>query len=296
MPPKNIDSSKRDWVRNELGVLMSNEDMKNIDMPPSNYMDGNLDNAGVRKQRANLEGINKSQRENNQALRDFTDDLSYLGRLVELPDRKVSMIRGSGADLSLYKSTPLPTGTPLVLLPARLLVDKGVREFVQSAKILRQRGLSEQDVRFVIVGKTDPANPHSLHQDELALWAEEGIVELWGHRTDMPKVMAAAKIVVLPSYYGEGLPKVLIEAAACGRAVITTDHTGCRDAIKPGVTGILVPVRNELALANAIQDLLADSVRCAIMGQAGRELAVSKFDERQVVSAHLKIYKDQYPF
>ena len=221
-----------------------------------------------------------------------SDDLSYLGRLVELPDRKVSMIRGSGADLSLYKSTPLPTGTPIVLLPARLLVDKGVREFVQSAKILRQRGLSEQDVRFVIVGKTDPANPHSLHQDELALWAEEGIVELWGHRTDMPKVMAAAKIVVLPSYYGEGLPKVLIEAAACGRAVITTDHTGCRDAIKPGVTGILVPVRNEVALANAIQGLLADTVRCAIMGQAGRELAVSKFDERQVVSAHLKIYRE----
>ena len=91
-----------------------------------------------------------------------SDDLSYLGRLVELPERKVSMIRGSGADLSLYQPTPLPTGTPIVLLPARLLVDKGVREFVQSAKILRQRGLSEQDVRFVIVGKTGPANPHSL--------------------------------------------------------------------------------------------------------------------------------------
>jgi glycosyltransferase involved in cell wall biosynthesis len=221
-----------------------------------------------------------------------SDDLSYLGRLVELPERKVSMIRGSGADLSLYRLTPLPTGIPVVLLPARLLVDKGVREFVQSAKILRQRGLSQQDVRFVIVGKTDPANPHSLHQDELALWATEGTVELWGHRTDMPEVMAAAKIVVLPSYYGEGLPKVLIEAAACGRAVITTDHTGCRDAIKPGVTGILVPVREPVALANAIQNLLSDPVRCAIMGQAGRELAENKFDERQVVSSHLQIYQE----
>ena len=221
-----------------------------------------------------------------------SDDLSYLGKLVELPDKKVSMIRGSGADLSMYRRTPIRIGIPVVLLPARLLVDKGVREFVQSAKILRQRGLSEQDVRFVIVGKTDPANPHSLHQDELVQWAEEGIVELWGHRTDMPEVMAAAKIVVLPSYYGEGLPKVLIEAAACGRAVITTDHTGCRDAIKPGVTGVLVPVRDSKALANAIQDLLSDSVRCAMMGQAGRALAVSKFDERQVVSAHLQIYQE----
>lgn len=221
-----------------------------------------------------------------------SDDLSYLARLVELPNQKISMIRGSGADLSLYCLTPLPIGVPVVLLPARLLVDKGVREFVQSAKILRQRGVSEKDVRFVIVGKTDPANPHSLHQDELAEWADEGIVELWGHRTDMPQVMAAAQIVVLPSYYGEGLPKVLIEAAACGRAVITTNHTGCRDAIEPGVTGVLVPIRDPLALANAIQELLNDPNLCAIMGQAGRKLAETVFDERQVVSAHLKIYQE----
>jgi glycosyltransferase involved in cell wall biosynthesis len=202
------------------------------------------------------------------------------------------MIRGSGVDLTQYNVAPLPTGVPIVLLPARLLVDKGVREFVQSAKILRQRGLSEKDVRFVIVGKPDPANPHSLHQDELSIWAKEGIVELWGHRSDMPQVMAAAKIVVLPSYYGEGLPKVLIEAAACGRVVITTDHPGCRDAIEPSVTGILVPVRDAMALANAIHELFDDTARCAIMGQAGRELAVSAFDEREVVTAHLKIYQE----
>tara|TARA_B110000003_G_scaffold266221_1_gene292910 strand:+ start:854 stop:3136 length:2283 start_codon:yes stop_codon:yes gene_type:complete len=221
-----------------------------------------------------------------------SDDLSYLARLVELPEQKVSMIRGSGADLSQYCVAPQSTGVPVVLLPARLLVDKGVREFVQSAKILRQRGLSDQDVRFVIVGKTDPANPHSLHQDELTLWAEEGIVELWGHRTDMPQVMAAAKIVVLPSYYGEGLPKVLIEAAACGRVVVTTDHPGCRDAIKPDITGVLVPVRDVVSLANAIYELLGDPSRCAIMGQAGRKLAESVFDERQVVISHLKIYQE----
>jgi len=172
------------------------------------------------------------------------------------------------------------------------LVDKGVREFVQAAKILRQRGLSEQNVRFVIVGSPDPANPHSLHQDELTGWNEEGIVELWGHRKDMPQVMAAATIVVLPSYYGEGLPKVLIEAAACGRAVITTNHPGCRDAVESGVTGILVPVRDPLALANAIHELLNDPARCAIMGQSGRELAVSAFDVKHVVSAHLKIYQE----
>ncbi len=221
-----------------------------------------------------------------------SDDLSCLAGAVELPNQKVSMIRGSGADLTKYTVAPQPIGVPIILLPARLLIDKGVREFVQSAKILRERGLSEQDVRFVIVGKPDPANPHSLHQDELAQWAKEGIVELWGHRSDMPQVMAAAKIVVLPSYYGEGLPKVLIEAAACGRVVITTDHPGCRDAIEPGVTGILVPVRDAVALANAVHELLNDPARCTIMGQAGRKLAESAFDERQVVAAHLKIYQE----
>ena len=221
-----------------------------------------------------------------------SDDLACLARLVHLSDRKVTMIRGSGADLSQYCVTPLPTGVPVVLLAARLLIDKGVREFVQSAHILRQRGLSAQDVRFVIVGMPDLANPHSLHPDELAQWAEEGAVELWGHRSDMPQVMAAAHLVVLPSYYGEGLPKVLIEAAACGRVVVTTDHPGCRDAIEPGVTGVLVPVRDAIALASVIQELLSDPVRCATMGQAGRELAESAFDERQVVAAHLQIYQE----
>jgi glycosyltransferase involved in cell wall biosynthesis len=220
------------------------------------------------------------------------DDLACLARLVHLSDRKVTMIRGSGADLSQYRVMPLPTGVPVVLLAARLLVDKGVREFVQSAQILRQRGLLAQDARFVIVGKPDLANPASLRPDELAQWAEEGVVELWGHRTDMPQVMAAAHVVVLPSYYGEGLPKVLIEAAACGRVVVTTDHPGCRDAIDPGVTGVLVPLRDAVALANAIQKLLSDPVRCATMGQAGRELAESAFDVRQVVAVHLQIYQE----
>ena len=108
----------------------------------------------------------------------------------------------------------------------------------------------------------------------------------------MPQVMAAAHVVVLPSYYGEGLPKVLIEAAACGRAVVTTDHPGCRDAIEAGVTGLLVPVRNAEALANAIEKLLSNPNRCAEMGKAGRVLAESAFDEKQVVAAHLQIYQE----
>ncbi len=221
-----------------------------------------------------------------------SNDLSSLSSLVELPERKVTMIRGSGADLTQYCVTPLPKGVPVVLLAARLLVDKGVREFVRSAQILRKRGISSKDVRFVVVGKPDLDNPHSLHPDELAKWTKDGAVELWGHRTDMPLVIASAHVVVLPSYYGEGLPKVLIEAAACGRAVVTTDHPGCRDAIEADVSGLLVPVRDEIALADAIEKLLNDPVLCAQMGQAGRILAETAFDEKQVVAAHLQIYQE----
>ena len=219
------------------------------------------------------------------------DDLACLARVAHLAEKKATIIRGSGTDLTQYCEMPFPTGAPIVLIAARLLVDKGIREFVQSAHILRQRGLSSQDARFVIVGKPDLANPASLHPDELLQWAEEGVVEVWGHRTDMPQVMEAAHVVVLPSYYGEGLPKVLIEAAACGRAVVTTDHPGCRDAIEPNRTGLLVPIKNVSALADAIDYLIKNPDVRKIMGASGRALAEKEFAIEKVVTEHMKIYQ-----
>jgi glycosyltransferase involved in cell wall biosynthesis len=216
------------------------------------------------------------------------DDRASLSKLVHLPDSKVEMIRGSGVDLAQYYHTPLPSGMPVVLLAARLLADKGVREFVQAARLLRQQGVS---ARFCLVGSVDPANPASLADSELAQWANEGVVELWGQRSDMPEVLRSASLVVLPSYR-EGLPKILLEAAACGRAVVTTDVPGCRDAIDPGVTGLLVPVKNATALAEAVNDLINDPARCQTMGNAGRALAERVFDVRQVVGTHLRIYHE----
>jgi glycosyltransferase involved in cell wall biosynthesis len=216
------------------------------------------------------------------------DDRASVSKLVHLPDSKVEMIRGSGVDLAQYDHTPLPSGMPVVLLAARLLADKGVREFVQAARLLRQQGVS---ARFCLVGSVDPANPASLADSELAQWANEGVVELWGQRSDMPEVLRSARLVVLPSYR-EGLPKILLEAAACGRAVVTTDVPGNRDAIDPGVTGLLVPVKNATALAEAVNDLINDPARCQAMGNAGRALAERVFDVHQVVGAHLRIYKE----
>ncbi len=217
------------------------------------------------------------------------DDRASLARLAHLPDRKVVIVRGSGVDLTKYGLMPVPPGMPVVVLAARLLADKGVLEFVQAARLLKQRGCN---ARFVLVGTVDTANPTSFTDAEVSAWVPDGAVEWWGHRADMPQVLATAQVVVLPSYYGEGLPKVLIEAAACGRVVVTTDHPGCRDAIDPGVTGVLVPVRNVVALADAMEDLINDPLRCKVMGDAGRTLAEKAFDVRQVVAAHLQIYQE----
>jgi glycosyltransferase involved in cell wall biosynthesis len=215
------------------------------------------------------------------------DDRDSLSKLAHLPDSKVEMIRGSGVDLAQYGHMPLPIGMPVVVLAARLLADKGVREFVQAARLLKQQGVL---ARFCLVGSVDPGNPASIADAELTQWANEGVVELWGQRSDMPEVLRSARLVVLPSYR-EGLPKILLEAAACGRAVVTTDVPGCRDAIVPGVTGLLVPVRNVTALAETLIELINNPARCQTMGNAGRALADGAFDVRQVVSAHLRMYQ-----
>lgn len=175
-----------------------------------------------------------------------------------------------------------------MMMAARLLRDKGVLEFVEAARLLKARA----QARFVLVGGIDPGNPTSLQNDQLQAWMREGVIEWWGARDDMPNVLPQAHLVVLPSYR-EGLPKGLIEAAACGRAVVTTDVPGCRDAIEEGVTGVLVAVRDASALARGIYSLLEEPSRLEVMGAAGRALAERVFDVNEVASRHVRLYKGQ---
>lgn len=220
------------------------------------------------------------------------EDLFNVTCLARLNVSKTALIRGSGVALDSFAAMPLPEGPPVVLLAARMLRDKGVREFVEAAQFLRKgQRLGGNKVRFILVGEPDPGNPTSLTQAELDQWQRNGDVELWGHREDMPAVLSAATIVVLPSY-SEGLPKVLLEAAACGRPVVTTDVPGCRDAIVPGETGLLVPAKDYRALAEAIFSLLNDPEKCSAMGRAGRVLAEQSFDVNNVVKVHLQIYDE----
>lgn len=217
------------------------------------------------------------------------NDRDCLVQLARLPSSKHAIIRGSGVNLSQYVPTPLPAGVPVIVMACRLILDKGVWEFIEAARLLRQRSVA---CRLCLVGSIDPDNPASLSNADLAKIRAEGIVELWGQRSDMAQVMAQAHIVALPSYYGEGLPKVLIEAAACGRAIVTTDMPGCRDAVLPGESGILVPVRDPVALANGFQLLIADPLLCAEMGRAGSVLAQREFDLDCVVARHLSLYQE----
>jgi len=214
------------------------------------------------------------------------DDLNRVSDFARLPRRNAALIRGSGVSLDSYVNTPMPEGVPLVMMAARLLSDKGVWEFVDAARMLQDQGVP---ARFCLVGSIDADNPSSLTTGDFEKIRAAGHIELWGQRDDMASILSKATIVVLPSYR-EGLPKVLIEAAACGRAVVTTDVPGCRDAITPGVTGLLVPDRDAQALAVAIRSLLDDPHLCEEMGKAGRALAEREFDIRSVVDAHLRIY------
>ena len=142
-----------------------------------------------------------------------------------------------------------------------------------------------------MVGEPDTGNPASINDANLAACRNEGAVEILGYLDDIDSLFAQSSIVVLPSYR-EGLPKVLVEAAACGRVVVTTDVPGCRDAIEPGKSGLLVPVKDPISLADAIQSLIDNPELCHSMGQAGRALAERKFVIEKIVDAHLKIYKE----
>jgi len=216
------------------------------------------------------------------------DDMRWLVVLGIEPSR-IHLIRGSGVDVNRFSLTLEPNGEPVVVLASRMLWDKGVGEFVAAAKNLKQRGVA---ARFVLVGDPDPANPASIPPGLLESWHAEGVIEWWGHRNDMVQVIAQSHLVCLPSYYREGLPKVLLEAAACGRAIVTTDMPGCREIVSHGDNGLLVPPRDEAALTDALQALLQDPDRRIHMGARGRERAIQEFSVDKVVAETLALYRD----
>lgn len=216
------------------------------------------------------------------------DDLITVQQMANLPDQSFCILPGSGVSLKDYSAHPESLDVPIVLMASRMLIDKGVVEFVTAARRLKSNKI---EARFVLVGDPDSVNPASLTQAQLESWQQEGIIEWWGHQKWMPKVFEQAHIVVLPSYR-EGFPKVLIEASACGRAIITTDVPGCRDAIEHGITGLLVPPRDVDTLAEAMKTLILNQNLRRQMGSAGRKRAERLFPVEKIVDSHLQIYQE----
>ncbi|MDA1101388.1 MAG: glycosyltransferase family 4 protein [Proteobacteria bacterium] len=202
------------------------------------------------------------------------------------------LIQGSGVDLTLFCPAPEPDGDSIVILPSRLIWEKGIQEFVDAARLLRAQGVP---ARFALVGNTHASNPRAVPEAILRGWVEDGVVEWWGRREDMPKVMAESQIVCLPSKYGEGVPKVLLEAAAAGRPVVATDTPGCREVVADGVEGILVPAGNSVALASELRRLIESPGMRKAMGMAARDRAERAFGVAEVVCRTLEIYHELGP-
>ena len=217
----------------------------------------------------------------NQGDRDF-----FLKRGL-IQESQVTLIEGVGVDLEMYRPSDEAPGIPLVVMPSRMLWDKGVGEFVRASKRIVEEGSS---ARFALAGAPDPGNPSSIASSRIEKWTRDGDVEWWGFQSDMPSVFAEAHIVVLPSYF-EGTPTVLLEAAASARPVVATDIHGIKDVVTDGETGLLVPVGDVAALQEAMAKLIADASLRRKMGRKAREVAEQRFGQDKINARTIEVYE-----
>jgi glycosyltransferase involved in cell wall biosynthesis len=219
------------------------------------------------------------------------DDVALFEHAGLVAPERIRLIPGSGVDCARFSPDParIPGERMRVLLPARLLRDKGLAEFAEAARLLRERNIP---VDMLLAGDPDPGNPAAVAEAEVRAWAEAGILEWLGHVDDMPALLRSVDVVALPSYR-EGLPKGLIEAAACGCALVATDVPGCREVVaEDGIDGLRVPVRDGVALADAIERLARDPDLRTRLGEAARRKAMERFDERIVIARTLDVYRE----
>jgi glycosyltransferase involved in cell wall biosynthesis len=216
------------------------------------------------------------------------DDRAVVEAARLIDPSQIRIIEGAGVDTSQFRPTPEPEAPITVLLAARMLWDKGIGEFVEAARQLRTSG---HPIRCVLVGDADNENPAAIPRATIERWQTQGDVEWLRHRTDMPEMMQQCHIVCLPSYR-EGLPKVLLEAGAAGRAMVATDVPGCREVVSHGVTGLLVPPHDPTALAEAIATLASDSSLRRACAARARELVCARFGANAIHRETLAVYRE----
>lgn len=214
------------------------------------------------------------------------DDLEELSSRGIITRERSVVVRGAGVDETVFVPVPEPPGDPVIMLASRMIWLKGIREFVEASRIIRGRGIR---ARFVLAGRRDPENPTSIPEKQLQDWDAEGVIEWWGDRSDMPGVIAQIHIAALPSWT-EGLPRALLEAAACSRPVVGTDIPGNREIVRHGENGFLVPVKDPEALAETLIKLIEDPGLRRRMGECGRRMVLESLTERHVFAQVLGLY------
>jgi glycosyltransferase involved in cell wall biosynthesis len=215
------------------------------------------------------------------------DDLKTFTEHRLIKSSQARIIKGSGVDCNIFKPTGEKPEVPSVLLASRMIWDKGIAEFAGAAEIVKKTG---RHVRFVLAGKAEEGIPNAVPEKQLRDWQEEGLLEWLGHQSDMAGLIAQASIVTLPTVYPEGVPKVLIEAAACGKPIITTNRPGCREIVRHQINGLLIPPRNPQSLAKSIIFLLNNPLVASKYGQAGRQLVLDEFSIEKVITQTLALY------
>ena len=216
------------------------------------------------------------------------DDLKTLVKQGYANQKQCVLIRGSGVNLGRFSPGTRPQeNPPIVLMPTRLVHEKGISVFIEAAKILHGKDV---DALFQIAGGETKHNPKAISRSEMLTMLDGSPVEWLGRVEDMPALLEKASLIVYPSYYGEGIPRVLLEACAAGRTIVTTNHTGCREAVEHGVNGLLVPVRDAPATARAIEDLLCSPEKCQSMGHQSRIKAEEEFDIRIIAKHTAALY------
>lgn len=198
-----------------------------------------------------------------------------------------NLIRGSGVDTDYFLPAPEADGPPVVVMASRMLWDKGVEDLVAAARMLNEWGVPGA---VTLVGAPDPGNPHSISEDKLLEWDREGVIRWLGHRDDMANIYARSHIVVLPTTYHEGLPRTLVEGAACGKPLIATDIPGCREIILDGENGFLISPHDPIALAEAMRTLIDKPELRREMGLKSRSLVLEHFSAKTINAQTIEVY------
>ena len=228
------------------------------------------------------------KRKNTTLIFQNQDDLNLLVEGGYAKQDKSILIKGSGVYLDRFNVPHESTDqTPIVLMPTRLVKEKGVSVFIEAAKILKAQNI---EATFQIAGGTTTHNPRAITEQEMRAMLEGSGVEWLGRVSNMPEILARSALIVYPSYYGEGIPRVLLESCASGKAIITTDHPGCHEAVDHGKNGLLVPVKDATATADAIKKLLHDKALREEMERNSRAKAISEFNIHHIVRQTVDVY------